>query len=264
LSNVAFQQQPRVRASGHGVVTAVGEGIASQDPPSGEQPAAHESVPLDGFRCVDRTRRHVLACGRQQGRHRPLVPSDDRHRYRCEQFFFSPAIRSNSCPISFNALSLDSPSNDCLQRMMVSFVMRAGCGWVRMCSRRTRFMRFLRTEPPRRRGTNTEYLVFPSALFLKNSVRYLPAIRRPPRNSASTVCRPRTAPGLFGGSDREPFPSLCAPGIDDLPSAFGLHARAETVFPFPAPVVWIICRLHFSSCLFVIPAGTDSDRKRLI
>lgn len=230
--------------SGHRVVPAAGERIAAQHPPRRKQPAAQHAVPLDRLGGIDRAGGGELAGRRQQRGDHPFVPSERRDGRPLEQFFCSPAMRSSNLPISALALFRDSLSTDCLQRMMVSLPSSAGCGWVLTYSRRTRLARLRAAGPPSRCGTNTEHRVIPSALSRKNSANRLPAIRRPLRKRASILYFPRMAPKGLRGSDRKAFSPFGAPGIDDLPSRFGFHPRAEPVFPFPPAVVRIVCRLH--------------------
>lgn len=51
-------------------------------------------------------------------------------------------------------------------------------------------------------------------------------------------------PLLFVARDREALSPLATPSVQNAPSAFGLHPRAEPVCPKTALTMWLIGPLH--------------------
>src|SRR5581483_7161777 len=93
----------------HRIEAAGAPGMASQQPPRGEDQAAKYAELADRLYCVIRAARRVAAAGPQQRRDRALVEADRRHDRLAAEFPHDPtgAFASNS-PSA--ASSPDNPS----------------------------------------------------------------------------------------------------------------------------------------------------------
>src|SRR5690242_11223677 len=77
-----------------GVVAAVAEGIAAQQPPGRQHRTSHQTIAADRLDGVLRARRVVFAATREGGRDRPLVDAQDPDREGAHQRASRPSTSS--------------------------------------------------------------------------------------------------------------------------------------------------------------------------